>query len=199
MSARRSRWKCLSKIDEFRKARNTINTSCDHAILLEQGQVFDQGEPKPISKVDYRAKGRMPVALMDPWPITSGLRYILFLRGLFLEDVDLVNAGFLIRSAKGVELFGTTAHKLNKPIQPQERGAVLEARFDVTMWLTNGTYLLTVGLAHPYADTDVQYDLRYDALQFDVAMKNGISTTSVVNLDPTIEVEELLTMGRPRS
>jgi lipopolysaccharide transport system ATP-binding protein len=294
--------KCFGKIDEFRKAGNTIllvshdvNTIgafCDHAILLEQGQVVEQGEPKYISKVYYRLvfceddehgeagqsnefaelpesaatteeasclpanteeasclpadtevasvpyqldipedateadvlrwkamrrlglrtlpdqntpnglrMGNKKAEILDfgIWDehgrrttlLSSGSKYTFYLRGVFLEDVEIVNAGFLIRSAKGVDLFGTTAYTLNQPIRPQKKGRILEAKLGVTMWLTNGTYFLTVGLADPYAETDVQFDLRYDALQFDVGMKDGIFTTSVVDLDPRLEIEEL--------
>ena len=50
------------------------------------------------------------------------------------------------------------------------------------MWLTNGIYFLTVAIADPYADTNVQYDMIYDAFQFEVRMKEDIFTTSIVNL-----------------
>jgi len=56
--------KCYNKIDEFRQAgrtillvshdTNTIATFCDHAILLENGQIHEQGEPRHISMVYYR-------------------------------------------------------------------------------------------------------------------------------------------------
>jgi lipopolysaccharide transport system ATP-binding protein len=290
--------KCFGKIDEFRHAGhtillvshdvNTIGAFCDHAVLLEHGQIFDQGEPKYVSKVYYRLvfceeegedtigqaagvaalpepatdaeqsgepredasgepredaeevpveneespegagvadilrrKALQTLGLRKPLDqgnpnelrmgngkaeildfgildehgrratlLTSGSRYTFFLRGVFLENVDIVNAGFLIRSSRGVDLFGTTAYTQNKAIRPQKKGSILEARMHATMWLTNGVYFLTVSIADPVADTDVQYDMRYDALQFEVAMKDGIFTTSVVDLDATVEVEE---------
>ncbi len=56
--------KCFTKIDEFRRSGrtivlvshdlNTIATFCDHAIFLEGGRIFDQGEPQRITKVYYR-------------------------------------------------------------------------------------------------------------------------------------------------
>jgi ABC-type polysaccharide/polyol phosphate transport system ATPase subunit len=56
--------KSFGKIEEFRKEgrtillvshnANTINSFCDHAILLEGGRIFDQGEPHRISQVYYK-------------------------------------------------------------------------------------------------------------------------------------------------
>jgi hypothetical protein len=77
------------------------------------------------------------------------------------------------------------------PLRPQRRGDIIEARLQVTMWLTNGTYFLTFSLADPYAETDVQYDMRYDALQFEVSMKEGIFTTSVVDLEGRLVIQNL--------
>ncbi len=56
--------KSFGKIEEFRKMGhtillvshdvNTISTFCDHALLLEGGKVFDQGEPYRIGQVYYK-------------------------------------------------------------------------------------------------------------------------------------------------
>jgi hypothetical protein len=124
--------------------------------------------------------------------LTSGGIYTFFLRALFYEDVgERVVAGFLIRTVKGVDMYGTTTLVQNVPMPPQQRGDMLEVRLHVTMWLTNGTYFLTVGVADPNAETDVQYDLHYDALQFEVSIKEGMFTTSVVDLNGRFEVRSL--------
>jgi len=118
--------------------------------------------------------------------LESGGHYTFFLRAVFYEEVDGAVAGFAIRNVKGVDLFGTTTALLNSPIVNPHKGDVLEVRLRVNMTLTNGTFFLTVALADPDAASDVQYDMRYDVLQFEVKMKTGIFTTSVVDMDPNI-------------
>lgn len=56
--------KCYGKIDEFRRAGhtillvshdvNTISMFCDHAILMEGGRIYEQGEPRYIGQVYHR-------------------------------------------------------------------------------------------------------------------------------------------------
>jgi lipopolysaccharide transport system ATP-binding protein len=55
--------KSFGKIEEFQRAGNTIllvshdintiNTFCDHAIILEHGRIFECGEPRHVSMVYY--------------------------------------------------------------------------------------------------------------------------------------------------
>jgi hypothetical protein len=51
------------------------------------------------------------------------------------------------------------------------------------MWLTNGEYFLTIAIGNPEAEANVQFDVRFDALQFEIGLRSGIHTTSIVNLD----------------
>ena len=56
--------KCYAKLEEFRKngktilfvshGMATINQLCDHAILLEKGQMFERGEPKEVTKLYHK-------------------------------------------------------------------------------------------------------------------------------------------------
>ena len=123
--------------------------------------------------------------------LTSGGAYTFFMKVLFHEDVTGVVFGFVIRSSKGVDMFGTTTRVQQVASGARHRGDLVEARMHVTMWLTNGVYFATFAVADPDAAGDEQYDLRYDGFQFEVARTEGIFTTSVVNLDGRISVEEL--------
>lgn len=292
--------KCYGKIEEFREAGhtillvshdiNTISTFCDHAILLENGEIFDQGAPYYISQVYYQLLFASPenqpqsastpsqtslvedkeptespeISLLDlqtkevveeesPMPfsvepsepqceiesttdleritirklalqklnmsepynqgnvhqkrmgnkkaeildygildehgnrtnlLTSGNQYKLFFRTVFYEDVDGATSGFVMRSMKGIDLFGTSTLVQKLHTISVKSGTIIESCCDVTMWLTNGIYFLTVAIADPYLETDVQYDTIYDAFQFEVRMKEGLFTTSIVNLAP---------------
>ncbi|MCM2313766.1 MAG: ABC transporter ATP-binding protein [Thermoanaerobaculia bacterium] len=123
--------------------------------------------------------------------LASGGAYKFFMKVLFHENVEGAVFGFVVRSLKGVDMFGTTTRVQQLPIQGRLRGELVEAVMDVAMWLTNGVYFGSFSVADPHADSDVQYDLRYDAYQFEVANTPGIFTTSMVNLGGRITVEEL--------
>ncbi len=130
--------------------------------------------------------------------LNSGAQYTLFMQTLFYEDVEAVTHGFLIRNINGIDMFGTTTRVQQSAIHGQIRGDLVEARVKVTMWLTNGIYFLTFGVSDPYSETDVQYDLRYDALQFEVSRKSGIFATSLVDMAAE-PIEELMiaSLARP--
>jgi hypothetical protein len=113
------------------------------------------------------------------------------MRVLLHEDVDGHSAGFLVRDVKGVDLFGATTLTQRMPATPMRRGDLVEFVLEVTMWLTNGIYFLTLGIADPYAENDVQYDLRQDVLQFEVGRKEGIFTTSIVDLEEKFSFRNL--------
>jgi ABC-type polysaccharide/polyol phosphate transport system ATPase subunit len=123
--------------------------------------------------------------------LVSGAQYAFFLRAVFFEDVDRIVVGFLVRSLKGVDLFGTTTALLENPVPPQRAGDILEVGLDVTMWLTNGIYFLTTSIGSPDTEAEGIYDIRYDGLQFMVGQRQGIFTTSVVDLEPKISTKTL--------
>ena len=292
--------KCFAKIEEFRNTShtillvshdiNTISNFCDQAILLENGEIYEQGAPFHIGQVYYQllfaspedkpapirkaTQEQLPISsqesdagdksplvtspgenslqaapeavvepVNEPNPLSeseegmnrksireaalsslglteafyqgnphqqrmgnkkaeildygildeqgkravllkSGKSYRLFSRAVFYQDVRGATWGFVIRNTKGVDLFGTSTLVQKLDTADIKKGAIIEAYCDVTMWLTNGIYFLSVAIADPYAETDVQYDLLYDAYQFDVGMLAGLFTPSIVNLDP---------------
>jgi ABC-type polysaccharide/polyol phosphate transport system ATPase subunit len=119
--------------------------------------------------------------------LESGKRYTVFFHVRFLEDVPSLSAGCLIRNVRGVDLFGITNTTIGIPLGFQEKGKVVLVKVDLSMWLAAGEYFLTVGAAR----TDgVQYDLRNDALHFTVIGTPQLFTTSVVNLDARLSIEE---------
>jgi len=128
--------------------------------------------------------------------LVSGRPYTFFQRILFHEDVTVVSSGYVIRNAKGVDLFGITNFTAGKPLGFQAKGTVIETRADVVMWLAAGDYFLTVGVARPDGP---QYDLRNDALHFTVTGTPGLFTTSLVNLDARFSVGTLEGPARPTS
>jgi hypothetical protein len=115
--------------------------------------------------------------------LISGEKYTLFSRAVFYEDVDGVATGFTINNVQGLELYGVNSGLQKKNIYKISKGNIVETQACITMWLTNGEYFLTVAIADPEAVSDVQYDMRFDAFQFEIGFRSGIHTTSIVNLD----------------
>ena len=115
--------------------------------------------------------------------LSSGARYTLFMRVLFYEDVEGAVFGFAIRNLKGVDLFGTSTRVQKLPVQAYRKGDLVEITIAVTMWLANATCFLSFAVADPYAEVDVQYDQRFDALQFEIGRNDKMFDTSIVTLD----------------
>jgi len=91
--------------------------------------------------------------------------------------------GFIIRDPRGMDLFGIGTGGLNYIIRPHRKGEILEGRVEVTMWLTNGEYFLSAGVANRGAKA---FDLRYDGLLFSITRHPLQQTSSLVNLQPVI-------------
>lgn len=115
--------------------------------------------------------------------LTSGKKYTLFSHTVFYEDVHAVSAGFTINNINGMELYGVNSLGQNKILYAVSKGDIVDTRADVTMWITNGIYFLTIAIADAEAEIDVQLDQRFDVLQFEIKLRSGIHTTSIVNLD----------------
>jgi ABC-type polysaccharide/polyol phosphate transport system ATPase subunit len=127
--------------------------------------------------------------------LTPGSNYTFFLHALFHEDVDSAVIGFQIRNVKGVDMYGTSTLMHNINIEPHRRGDIIETNLNVTMWLTNGIYFLTLGISDPQSDKNTQFDLHYDAYQFEVKRKDNIYTTSIVDLDASITYNTLFNLS----
>lgn len=267
--------KSFGKMKEFREAGktilfvshdiNTLSVFCDDIIWLEQGRVYERGEPQHISKSYYKKlfSGDTPVQMpqkIEAEPnnlavelaldlknknndhphrllremalsklnldksyvqnnshmmrmgngkaeildygilddkgnkieiLESGKAYILFFRAVYYEDVWAGSAGFLIRDLKGVDVFGVTLGSLQVPIPSRNAGEVVEIRIHVNMWLANGIYFLTLNTADPYATDNVQFDSVFDGYQFEVSYTGNLLHSSIVNLEPRLEILQI--------
>lgn len=115
----------------------------------------------------------------------TGSAYRFVLRMIAHKNLEKFCVGFVIRSSKGVDLFGTdTNYGRSTKLPALNTGDILEVNMNVTMWLAAGSYFLTVGIAD---ENGTKYDLQYDALEFKVIGSSQLYTTSVVNLDEKID------------
>jgi len=102
------------------------------------------------------------------------------------EAAEDLTVGFLIRTPRGVDLFG-----VDNTVDPRYSVA-LPAGGEATialsgrMNLSNGDYFVTVGLARR---DGTKIDLRYDVLHFSVTGTERQYTTSLVQLDHAVTVE----------
>ena len=117
--------------------------------------------------------------------LESGEKYSIFIKALFKEDMENVGFGFHIVNEKGVVMYGIGTPEAGITIPPQKKNDHLDVRLNVTMWLTNGTYLLSGGVG----DGTQPIDFLYDAVLFTIPRLPGIQHASVVNLEPNFELK----------
>jgi homopolymeric O-antigen transport system ATP-binding protein len=119
--------------------------------------------------------------------LVSGQPYRCFMRIIARRPVGNTCAGFVVRSIKGVDLFGTDTTRVEGfPDLPlAQAGDVVELAIDITMWLGPGEYFMTFALADRGG---LKLDCRFDALHFTVIGAPNIHTTSVVNLAPSFRM-----------
>jgi lipopolysaccharide transport system ATP-binding protein len=113
--------------------------------------------------------------------LESGGSYRLWFRILSNEPLPVIVAGFVIRSTKGVDLYGwdTDWARLGglRDVQPNQ---IHDVWLQIRNHLANGHYFLTVAIADAATQ---KYDLRYDLIQFSSIGSEHVFTTSVVNLE----------------
>jgi lipopolysaccharide transport system ATP-binding protein len=122
--------------------------------------------------------------------LVSGQPYRCFMRIIARRPVGNSCGGFVVRSIKGVDLFGTDTTRIDGfPDLPlAQTGDVVELAADITMWLGPGDYFMTFALADR---SGLKLDCRFDALHFTVIGAPNIHTTSVVNLCPSFRMRSL--------
>jgi lipopolysaccharide transport system ATP-binding protein len=120
--------------------------------------------------------------------LVSGQPYTFVVRGIAREDVDDYVFGFLVRDQRGLDIFGTDTLIRGIKLPPRRCGEIFEARLDVTMWIASGPYFLTTSITR---SNGVQYDMRYDAMLFEVIGDGTLYTNSKVNLNAIFSIHDL--------
>lgn len=118
--------------------------------------------------------------------LVSGGSYQLRLSAYYHDDAPPVSVGFLVRTDKGVDVFGVTNVTMRLDVPAQSKGSTVTLEADIEMNLAAGDYFLTAGVARL---DGVQYDLRNDVVHFVVVGTPTLFTTSLVNLHPRLRLK----------
>jgi hypothetical protein len=122
--------------------------------------------------------------------LVSGGKYRCFMRVIARRPISNSCAGFVVRSVKGVDLFGTdTTCVEGFPDLPLAKvGDIAELAIDIKAWLGPGEYFMTFAVADR---SGLKLDCRLDALHFTVICPPTIHTISIVNLCPSYHMRSL--------
>jgi lipopolysaccharide transport system ATP-binding protein len=122
--------------------------------------------------------------------LVSGEKYRCFMRVVTHCPIENSCAGFVVRSIRGVDLFGTDTTCIEGfPNLPLARaGDRVEVSIDIRAWLGPGDYFMTFALADR---SGLKLDCRLDALHFTVIGPPTIHTISIVNLNPSYHMRSL--------
>lgn len=117
--------------------------------------------------------------------LESGQKYTLHSRIYFHEDVpeDLVlSYGYHIVNKEGKMVFAVDSNAQGLALPPARKGEILRADMDITLWLANGDYAVSV-FAGTLAPDVVSQDAIHEGWPFTIAMLPHIEHASMVNLE----------------
>jgi lipopolysaccharide transport system ATP-binding protein len=197
--------RCVRKFQELRERKVTVlfvshdlglvKQLSDRAILLLNGRIEAQGEPKDVinryiglvlekqaptgDRADrVRASFRhgdgtseiLGVTMLNNAgePVTSiasGEPVTVRVRAQFLRAVSDPMVGILIRTRIGMDVYGTNTRVEQVPLGDYEAGQELEVDFRIECWLTPQQYTLTAATQNPDGSS---HDWLDDAIAFDV-------------------------------
>lgn len=96
--------------------------------------------------------------------------------------------GWLLRDLRGLDLFGWDLQTGNcQPLPPLPAGGEHEIAVRFRANLGGGTYFITPAIA---SVDKHKYDVRFEALEISVEGTDDIYTTSIVNLEPQVDVRK---------
>ncbi len=103
-------------------------------------------------------------------------------------DIKGLSSGFVIRDKRGVDIFGCTNKTANVLIPHLLAGDAFQLSVKIDTWLAAGDYFLQAANA---GEDGIQYDCQIDAVHFKVVNTPLIFESSIVNLNPKVEVNLL--------
>ncbi len=163
----------------------------DYAKVLEEvapdqqsiaRDIFGSGEARITSAAVVDENGR-PTTLIEtgrPFGVVLGVEAIV--------DVPDLVVGILLRTPRGMDVFGIDFQTDSDVVIPMKAGEKIVVRLQGIAWLASADYMVTVGLAH---GDKRKMDLRYDYLHFRVTGTEMLYTASLVNIEHSLHVENM--------
>lgn len=220
--------KCMQKIRTFKENGgsivfvshdlNAVKVLCDQAILLEKGNVIEQGDPEAIinaynfliakrSKGDeIRYRNEAPssgygnrkvviddVALIDENNnaseiLISGHPLKMEITLTGYADLDDVTLGISIRDVFGQDIYGTNSFHLKEPIQIKENQTFVVSYLFDEFNLGPGKYSVTVAAHAGSTHVDECYHWMDKGAVFEVVAGDGHIFAGLVRLTPHLEI-----------
>ncbi len=164
-----------------------------------QSKTVEIGQTRSTAKEHQQIRYGNGKALIESWglfdnkgkpinTIRSGADFILEMQVNTKQDIDDISCGFAIKDKRGTVLWGMTNISDNNKTHVSKTGEKIKVIVSGRMWLSTGEYFIVLGLAH---DTNGEkIDFIEDAIKFSVTGTESIFTTSIVNLESNLFIEE---------
>ena len=213
--------RCVRKFQELRERRVTVlfvshdlglvKQLSDHAILLLNGRIAAQGEPKDVINryIGLVLEKQAPEARQErvrssfrhgdgasqirgveilnargeeTASVASGEPVTVRVRSRFYKPVEDPMVGILIRTRIGMDVYGTNTRIEQIALGSMAAGDELQVDFHIDCWLTPQSYTLTVATQNADGSS---HDWLDDAIAFDVV--DARVAAGVANLRARIE------------
>ncbi len=116
----------------------------------------------------------------------SGKKYTFSMTVHFNDSAAKPVFGMLIKTVKGIAVFGTNTHHAGTKIKSYEEGANETVTFEVYMNLASGKYFVS----YTVGDFEEMYDARLDSQLIEVISTSPIFPNSLVDLHPIIKLQD---------
>ncbi len=192
---------------------NTVERTCDRALLLERGEIVDLGEPTEVAREynrlnfdraaaaaegDGERSGDGGAAIVDAWfENEEGERAATLFQGRqcsfhstveIREDVVDPVFGFVLMDDHHRRVFATTTTWQQKETGPFSAGERVELSVAFDNWFTGGRYVASPFVAHKGLGNDVM-DERHDFVS--VAIIGSHEGGGVVDLPHEVTVNRI--------
>ena len=116
-------------------------------------------------------------------------------------NIDISNPvayGFIFSNPRGVEIFATKSGLHGKALAPSRAGCTYECRLRATVPIVNGTYFMSVAIAHDDGRLKSEFlDCRFDALEFQVVGPSKAFATCVFDMGGELSHKQLRQIEDP--
>ncbi|WP_456471417.1 ABC transporter ATP-binding protein [Caminibacter sp.] len=193
---------------------NALKILCDRVILLNKGEIVQQGEPEDvINKYNYyiakmndkegiiiesnKEFGSMDVEITGiniygkeskSSVISSGEEGIIEIGIKANKNIENKTVGILIRDKFGQDIFGTNTFYYNKPLS-LKKGEKALVTFNMPFNIGIGNYTLTVAVHSDERHNNECLIWKDKAAEFEIAGIKGEMFTGICKLSPSIEIK----------